>query len=156
VERKAHIERYTAELGRRYRAQYVAGWVNLADAQFLYWVVRRLKPKTIVQAGVSNGLSSAFMMLALAKNGPEGRLHAIDLPHVFDATDTAWTRPGEPYGVLIPEGKSSGWIVPDIYRDRFEVRAGDAKLLLPKLVDHLDKIDLFFHDSDHTYNHMIF
>lgn len=156
MERKAYIEKYTAELGRRYRAQYVAGWVNLVDAQFLYWAVRCLKPKTIVQAGVSNGLSSAFMMLALAKNGPEGRLHVIDLPHIFNPADPAWTRPGELYGVLIPQGKSSGWIVPDIYRDRFEVQVGDAKLLLPKLVDRLDNIDLFFHDSDHTYNHMMF
>jgi predicted O-methyltransferase YrrM len=63
---------------------------------------------------------------------------------------------GEVYGVAIPEGRSSGWIVPDIYRDRFHVQVGDAKELLPKLVDRVDRIDLFFHDSDHTYNHMMF
>jgi hypothetical protein len=42
-------------------------------------------------------------------------------------------------------------MVPDIYRDRFEIEAGDAKSLLPGLIDRLDRIDLFFHDSDHTY-----
>ena len=57
--------------------------------------MRCLKPKTIVQAGVSNGLSSAFMMLALAKNGPEGRFYAIDLPHIFNPADRAWTKRGE-------------------------------------------------------------
>lgn len=57
-----------AELGRKYGACYQPGWVNLTDAVFLYWLVRRAKPKTIVQTGVCNGLSSAFIMLALAKN----------------------------------------------------------------------------------------
>ena len=156
MERKAYIETYLAELGQRYQSNFVAGWVNLVDAQFLYWAVRRMKPKTIVQTGVSNGLSSAFMMLALARNGPEGRLHVIDIPHVFDPSDPAWTRQGTLHGVVIPQGKSSGWIVPDIYRDRFAVEVGDAKLLLPPLVDRLDSIDMFFHDSDHTYAQMTF
>lgn len=156
MERKAYIERYLAEIGRTHGAHYVAGWVTLADAQFLYWAVRQLKPKTIVQAGVSNGLSTAFMMLALAKNGPDGKLYGIDLPAVFDPKNTDWLTKGEVYGVAIPEGKTSGWMVPDIYRDRYEMQAGDAKELLPPLVDRLDTIDLFFHDSDHTYDHMIF
>jgi predicted O-methyltransferase YrrM len=156
MERKAYVETYLAELGQRYQAPFVAGWVNLVDAQFLYWLVRRAKPKTIVQTGVSNGLSSAFMMLALAKNGPQGRLHVIDLPYIFDPTDPEWTRPGQLHGVVIPQGKSSGWLVPDIYRDRFTVEVGDAKDLLPPLIDRLDGIDMFFHDSDHTYSHMMF
>ena len=156
MERKAYVERYLADMGRKYGAHYVAGWVTMTDAQYLYWVVRRLKPKVIVQAGVSNGLSTAFMMLALAKNGPEGKLYAIDLPAVFDENDPAWTQAGTVYGVAIPAGKSSGWLVPDLYRDRCEVTAGDAKDLLPKLMDRLDRIDLFFHDSDHSYAHMMF
>ena len=139
MERVGFIENYLAELGSRHRAHYIAGWVNLLDAHFLYWAVRHAKPRVIVQTGVSNGLSSAFMMLALAKNGPEGTLHVIDLPAVFDPADSAWTRAGEVYGVVIPEGKSSGWIVPDIYRDRFHVQVGDAKELLPKLVDRVDQ-----------------
>jgi predicted O-methyltransferase YrrM len=155
-ERRSFIEQYTAELHRKYQAHYVPGWVNLDDALFLYWLVRSLKPRTIVQTGVCNGLSSAFMMLALAKNGPEGRLHVVDLPPVFNPKDEAWTVKGKVYGVVIPEGKSSGWIVPDAYQDRFEVMSGDAKVLLPKLVDKVDAIDMFYHDSDHTYNHMMF
>lgn len=155
-ERKEFIEHYMRDLGDRYGAHYVPGWVNLEDALFLYWMIRQLKPKTVVQTGVSNGLSSAFMMLALAKNGPEGKLHVIDLPAIFDPKDPAWTVRDKVYGVVIPEGKSSGWMVPDAYRDRFEVRVGDAKQLLPKLVDELPAIDMFYHDSDHTYNHMMF
>lgn len=155
-ERRASIERYMADISRAYRAHYVPGWVNLDDALFLYWLIRLIKPRTIVQCGVCNGLSAAFMMLALAKNGPEGRLKVIDLPPVFDPSDPLWTVEGKVYGVVIPEGKTTGWIVPDIYRDRFEVLNGDAKALLPKLVDRVDSIDFFYHDSDHTYKHMMF
>jgi predicted O-methyltransferase YrrM len=155
-ERQAYIEDYLDRISREYGAHYAAGWVNWDDALFLYWLVRRLNPKMIVQTGVSNGLSSAFMVLALAKNGAGGRLRAIDLPAVFNPKDPGWTIKGNVYGVVIPEDKTSGWIVPDAYRDHFEVWTGDAKALMPTLVDEVDSIDLFFHDSDHTYDHMMF
>jgi predicted O-methyltransferase YrrM len=155
-ERRDFIENYVAELGRTYKAYYQPGWVNMDDALFLYWLVRQTKPKKIVQCGVCNGLSASFMMLALAKNGPEGTLSVIDLPPVFDPGDPDWTVEGKVYGVVIPEGKTTGWMVPDAYRDRFEVWNGDAKDLLPKMVDKVDAIDFFYHDSDHTYDHMMF
>jgi len=156
LNRRQVIEQYIADLERRYGAHYIAGWVNLDDALFLYWLVRSLKPKTIVQCGVCNGLSSAFMMLALAKNGPDGQLYVIDMPPVFNSKDPAWTIPGKTYGMVVPEGKTSGWMVPEAYHKRFHVQNGDAKILLPKLVERLPTIDMFYHDSDHTYNHMMF
>jgi predicted O-methyltransferase YrrM len=155
-ERREYIEKYLRDITGKYQAHYAAGWVNLDDALFLYWLVRKLKPKVIVQTGVCNGLSAAFMVLGLVKNGPEGKLHAIDLAPVFNPQDPGWTIKGKVYGFIIPEGKSSGWLVPDAYRDRFEVWSGDAKELLPKMVDKVDSIDLFYHDSDHTYDHMMF
>jgi predicted O-methyltransferase YrrM len=155
-DRRIYIENYIKQITERYEAHYAPGWVNLDDALFLYWLVRRLNPKTIVQTGVCNGLSSAFMMLGLAKNNAGGRLHVIDLAPVFNPKDPHWTVKGNVYGVVIPEGKSSGWMVPDAYRDRFEVWNGDAKMLLPKVVDDVGSIDLFYHDSDHTYDHMMF
>lgn len=155
-ERKLYVEKYMEELEAKHHAFYRPGWVNLDDALFLYWVVRQLKPKVIVQTGVCNGLSSAFMMLALAKNGSEGTLHVVDMPPVFDSTDDAWKIKGKVYGVTIPEGKNSGWLVPDMYRDRFEVLSGDAKELLPPLLKKLGTCDMFYHDSDHTYDHMMF
>jgi len=154
--RRSYVERYLSELERRHCAHYVPGWVNLEDALFLYWLVRRLKPRTILQTGVCNGLSTAFMMLGLVKNGPEGTVRAIDLPAVFTARDPSWTIEGKVYGFVIPEGKTSGWLVPEAYHERLEIWNGNAKDLLPKMVDEVDSIDLFYHDSDHSYNHMIF
>jgi predicted O-methyltransferase YrrM len=156
LQRREATEQHMAALGNQHNARYHAGWVNVDDALFLYWLVRTLKPKTIVQCGICNGLSSAFMVLALATNGAEGKLYGIDIPPVFNPKDPAWTGAGKVYGHVIPEGKTSGWMVPEAYRKRFEVQNGDAKLLLPKLVDSLPGIDMFYHDSDHTYNHMMF
>lgn len=155
-ERKLFVEKYLEELEAKYQAVYRPGWVNLDDALFLYWIVRQLKPKVIVQTGVCNGLSSAFMMLALVKNGPEGKLHVVDMPPVFEPNNENWKIKGKVYGVTIPEGKDSGWLVPDAYRDRFELLSGDAKELLPALLKKLGACDMFYHDSDHTYDHMMF
>jgi predicted O-methyltransferase YrrM len=155
-ERKLYVEKYMEDLESKYGAFYRPGWVNLDDALFLYWVVRTMKPKVVVQTGVCNGLSSAFMMLALAKNGPEGTLHVVDMPPVFDPNDDDWKVKDKVYGVTIPEGKTSGWLVPDAYHARFEVLSGDAKELLPPLLKKLGTCDMFYHDSDHTYDHMIF
>lgn len=153
---RAEVDAYFAGLNRRYRAQYNPGWVNLDDGLFLYWLARRLRPRLVVQTGVCNGFSAAMLALALARNGDGGQLHAIDLPQVFDPADPAWTRPGQLHGVAIPEGKSSGWLVPESCRDRVHIGIGDAAVLLPPLLARLGTIDLFFHDSDHTYDHMAF
>ena len=155
AERRA-VEAHFDELSRTYRAEYVPGWVNVDDGLFLYWLVRRLRPRTIVQTGVCNGFSCALLALALARNGDGGQLHAIDLPNVFNPADAAWTRRGQIYGVAIPEGRSSGWLVPDSCRDRVHLQLGDARDLLPPLLTRLGAIDVFFHDSDHTYDHMAF
>jgi predicted O-methyltransferase YrrM len=156
LQRRDALIQNMAEISARYNATYLPGWVNLEDAQFLYWLVRTIKPKTIVQCGVCNGLSAAFMTLALAKNGSEGKLYSIDIPTVFNPKDASWTISGKTYGLTIPEGKTSGWLVPEAYRKHFQVQNGDAKLLLPKLIDSLPEVDIFYHDSDHTYNHMMF
>jgi predicted O-methyltransferase YrrM len=154
-ERQAFVENYLSGLAREFRARYAAGWVDLDDALFLYWLVRQTKPRRIVQCGAFNGRSSAFMMLALAKNGPDGTLKIIDQPPIFDAENPEWTVAGKVYGAVVPAGKTSAWMVPDQYRDRMEIRNGRVNELLPKLVDGLDGIDLFCHGSDHTYQHMM-
>ncbi len=150
------LELRLAALSRAYRAQYNPGWVNVDDGLLLYWLARRLRPQTIVQTGVCNGFSLALLALALARNGDGGQLHAIDLPQVFNPADPAWTRPGVVYGVIIPEGRSSGWLVPDSCRDRVHLQIGDAAVLLPPLLTRLGAIEFFFHDSDHSYDHMAF
>ena len=76
-----------------------------------------------------------------------GKLYSIDVPSVF-----------VPKGMttITPEGKTSGWAVPDHLKDRWELNLGKSEELLPDILRKLEKIDIFFHDSMHTYEHMMF
>ena len=143
------------QLARKFRARYGVGSIELNDALFLYWLVRQTKPHRIVQCGAFNGQASAFMMLALAKNGPDGTLTIIDQSPIFDPEDPSWTVEGKIYGAVLPPGKTSAWMVPDQYRARLQILNGEVSELLPKVVDDLDAIDLFYYASDHAYQQIM-
>jgi hypothetical protein len=103
-----------------------------------YAAVRALRPETVVETGVANGISSSYLLLAMEKNGA-GRLHSID---IGDAS-------------YLPPGKIAGWMVPQFLKQRWDFRIGDSKLLLPDLLAELGTVDVFIHDSLHVYDHML-
>ena len=45
--------------------------------------------------------------------------------------------------------------MPKWLRKPWRVHLGDAKEILPKLLPELGRIDIFLHDSLHTYEHML-
>jgi predicted O-methyltransferase YrrM len=108
----------------------------------LYAVVRAFKPRVMIETGVASGMSSAHILRALAANG-SGTLDSIDLPNVQE-------------GSILPEGRTTGWMVPDSLRGRWTLHIGDTRKLLPDLLETLSPIDLFLHDSDHSYENMAF
>jgi predicted O-methyltransferase YrrM len=114
----------------------------LPEAAELYAIVRAAKPRVMIETGVASGLSSAHTLRALDRNGL-GALHSIDLPNVQE-------------GSILPEGRTSGWIVPDSLRGRWKLQLGDSRVLLPELLGSLDRVDVFLHDSDHSYEGMMF
>lgn len=115
----------------------------------LYLIIRLLKPQIVVETGVANGESSAYILGAMETN-KQGHLYSIDLPpkkgEFFD--DKA--------SYLIPPGKKVGWLVSKSLRHRWTLILKSAEEALPQLVQHLGMIDIFLHDSLHTYNHMMF
>lgn len=128
---QAHLERCLRDI------HYV-----FPEAAELYAVVRAFKPGVIVETGVASGLSSAHILRALEANGA-GTLYSIDLPNVQE-------------GSVLPAGRGSGWIVPHSLRGRWKLQIGDTRKLLPELLATLDRVDLFLHDSDHSYEAMSF
>jgi hypothetical protein len=66
------IHRGLARTGRTYYARFPA-------PLDLYVIARLLRPRVIIESGVSSGISSAHILAALRKNG-RGKLHSIDLP----------------------------------------------------------------------------
>ena len=143
----ATIARYRQELvDDREFQQHLARSLGDAHSGFsraaeLYVLVRAVKPGVIVETGVDSGVSSSYILRALAANGA-GTLHSIDLPNAD--------------GGRLAEGRSSGWLVPDALRGRWKLSLGDSRQLLPELLASLDRIDLFFHDGDHSLENMSF
>lgn len=103
-----------------------------------YAAVRALAPDLVVETGVANGVSSAYLLLALQKNG-KGCLHSIGL------ADPAF----------LPPEKQLGWLVPKWLRSPWQIHVGDAREILPNLLTQLGNIGIFIHDSHHSYDHMM-
>jgi Methyltransferase domain len=138
------LEPVELEIHRRHLAGGRPSYAQISAPFELYALTRLLKPQNIVETGVSSGVSSAHFLLALEKNRT-GTLHSIDFP----------TRQAGPVlgkgesPVSIPPGLASGWAVP-FRSSRWDLRIGEAQLLLPGLVDSLPSVDLFLHDDLHT------
>lgn len=106
---------------------------------FLYSVVRTLEPEIVVETGVASGVSSAFILKALEDNN-KGILYSIDLPG----------------HVVLVHGKETGYVIPHDLRKRWILKVGKSKDILPDLVREVGRIDIFLHDSEHTYENMMF
>jgi predicted O-methyltransferase YrrM len=104
-----------------------------------YAIIRAVKPECVLETGIANGVSSAYLLLAMERN-QKGALYSIDVND----------------GSYLPIGKTVGWVVPAWLRERWTVHLGDARELLPRLLGELKSLDVFIHDSLHTYEHMKF
>jgi predicted O-methyltransferase YrrM len=149
------------ELGRhagRLRALHAAhrsggrsSYAQIRAPLELYAIARLLRPRHIVEVGVSSGVSSTAFLLAL-KDNRSGVLHSIDLPTRQKGAALA---PGESI-VSVPPRRSSGWAVPRGLRAGWDLRVGPSQALLPPLARELPQIDLFLHDDLHTPAHLAF
>jgi predicted O-methyltransferase YrrM len=112
--------------------------MSLERLQILYSAIRSFKPKIMIETGVAGGSTSLAILQAMKKNGG-GKLYSIDIGNV-----------------MVAPGYEIGYIVPDEFRSNWSLIIGDSTKELPKLLNRLKKVDCFFHDSDHSYNHMNF
>jgi predicted O-methyltransferase YrrM len=122
------------------QVEHRGGSLDVDCGLLLYVLTRALKPKIIVETGVANGSSSSFFLKGLEENGM-GELYSIDL-HYRE-------------GISTPPGKDLGWMIPEYLRHRWNLILGESTAVLPKLLNELEGIDIFFHDSRHTYKTMM-
>lgn len=118
--------------------------------EYLYYLVRFQRPETVIETGVYFGISTAFILEALDANG-KGHLYSVDLPsatYLLPSTGREFTQP-------LREGESPGFAVPERLRQRWTLEIGDSQSELPRLLSALQAVDLFYHDSEHTYEFML-
>jgi predicted O-methyltransferase YrrM len=127
---------FMAEMVRRRDAFGSEGAMGAIDCATLYGLTRWVRPTVIVESGGYIGMSSAFILKALADEKlATAKLYSIELSQECDQ------------GALIPDElrSASGSFVP--MRGKVEdFLKGDR---LPSL------IDMFLHDSSHSYRHML-
>jgi len=105
-------------------------------ARCCYLMCRLLEPAVVVETGVAYGVSSAFILRALEQNG-RGVLHSVDLPPLRRGYERYW-------GMAVGGG----------LEDRWTLHRGASTRVLPWLLEDLQTVDLFVHDSLHTYRNM--
>src|SRR5437763_6869769 len=126
---------FMAQMIRRRDSFGSEGVMGALDCATLYALTRWLRPAMIVESGGFIGMSSAFILKALADEKlATSKLYSIELSEDCEQ------------GVLIPEAlRSSGGFVP--MRGRIEHFLEGNQLPQP--------IDIFLHDSSHSYQHML-
>jgi predicted O-methyltransferase YrrM len=121
----------------------------------LYGLVREFRPALLVETGVCNGISTAVILAALESNNA-GSLYSIDFPEYADTHYPDGTFWEGKMGAVVPKGKQPGWMIPEMYRGRWRLTIGKSKEKLPALLETLESIDFFLHDSEHSYECMTF
>ena len=102
-------------------------------ARICYALCRLKRPRVVIETGVSYGVTSAYILQAMEMNN-YGQLVSIDLP---------------------PLGADSrvdvGRAVAERIRGRWRLEFGSSRQLLGPLAAELAPVDIFLHDSLHTY-----
>ena len=102
-----------------------------------YGLVRALRPRVVVETGVAMGVTSAYVLAALADND-FGELHSIDL---------------SPTSLVLND--RVGTAIPPELRGRWQLHPGSSRRLLPRVLQlTAGSVSVFIHDSDHRYGSM--
>ena len=144
MEKPAAVDSFLAELGRKQLMSQLRGQIRRhllsagrgamdEEVDLLYGCVRSTCPAVVVETGVGAGVSSTFILEAMDENN-HGRLYSID---------------------FYPQTEKCGWVVPQRLKSRWQLIRGRSVDHLPALLEQLGKIDLFLHDSDHSYTNML-
>jgi predicted O-methyltransferase YrrM len=96
----------------------------------LYSLVRQRRPTLVVETGVANGYSTVLILSALNRNG-HGRLLSVDVSANVAS--------------LVRDQEMERWVLSVLPRRR-------RRRALTALLGGGSEIDLFIHDSDHSYS----
>jgi predicted O-methyltransferase YrrM len=160
--RGSGLMEHLLDKGREHHAAVVAtgaghslGAIGYTEGAYLYAVLREARPEVVVETGVANGFSTAFSLLALNVNGA-GQLHSVDLPREVGRDYGPGTFYEGEGRAGIPPGSEPGWLIPQELKERWTLILGRSQEELPLLLDRLGTVDIFMHDSEHSFECMWF
>jgi len=113
--------------------------VSYDELQIIYACVKLKHPKLVVETGVGPGTTTTAILSAM--RGTDGVLLSFDLGVKYGEEEEAL-----PVGWVIPENLKSGW----------KLVIGDSRKTLENSLRSYGKINIFFHDSQHEYDHVMF
>jgi hypothetical protein len=134
------VERHVHERLARLRGSPLDDGHNgdMVFGRCCYAVTRALRPAVAIETGVGHGVSTTFILAALHANG-SGELHSIDMPPHDRGAES-----------------QVGACVPQQLREHWQLHRGMSRRVLPRLLAELPAVDLFVHDSQHTWRNMRF
>ena len=112
--------------------------VSYAELGWLYAGVYTMRGPFIAETGVGPGSTTTAILEA--SRAFRGKLFSFDL--------------GIKYGES--EDRPVGFIVPEDLKDRWTLVLGDTRETLSGKLSYFGPFDVFFHDSEHTYDHVTF
>ncbi len=113
--------------------------VSADELSAIFTATCLLAPATVVETGVGPGSTSYAFLSALSKSG--GKLYSFDL--------------GAGYGEE-KEKAPVGFLVPDHLKPNWNLTLGNSRTTLPSKLKEIKGVNIFFHDSEHTYDHVTF
>ncbi|MEM0157675.1 MAG: class I SAM-dependent methyltransferase [Thermoplasmataceae archaeon] len=112
--------------------------LSYTEMCWLYAAVENFRSKITVETGVGPGSSS--LIILKASEDFSGQLWSFDL--------------GIKYGE--DEQRPVGFLVDDSLRKRWHLIIGNTQNTLKRSLRQTGPVDIFFHDSEHTYDHVMF
>lgn len=111
--------------------------LDLSFCRFLFSLCKLHEPEIVIETGVANGFSSSYILFAMDST-KKGKLISID-------------------DLMLPwhTKEKMGQAIPEYLRNRQTLIVGDAFSELKKILNSTIQIDIFIHDSEHTYQNMI-
>ena len=105
--------------------------------RLLAYLCMYYQPEVVIETGVANGFSTSYILFGLETIG-KGKLISFD------------------YLILPWHTKEKvGLAIPNSLRHRHILKVGNAATELKQYLRNVDSIDIFLHDSSHTYKNMM-
>lgn len=105
--------------------------VSAVGGLIQYSIIRKFKPKIVIETGVANGYSTRIILSALNRN-KQGRRISVEVK------------------------KDVGLLLSGMDKSRWTLVVDKPRRNLRRAINSVKRVDVFIHDSDHTYKNMMF